>query len=60
MNLPIGLLRALSDMAAVIAEPEKRKVFVARELTKKFETHFLGSVLEAVAWVASDDNNSRG
>ena len=57
---PHRIAACLTDMAAVIAEPNKRKVFVARELTKKFETHFLGSLLEAVAWVASDDNNSRG
>ncbi len=35
-------------------------MFVARELTKKFESHFLGSLLEAASWVASDENNSRG
>ena len=57
---PHRIAACLTDMAAVIAEPNKRKVFVARELTKKFETHFLGSLLDAVAWVAIDDNNSRG
>ena len=57
---PHRIIACLNDMAAVIAEPDKRKVFVARELTKKFESHFLGSVLEAASWVASDENNSRG
>ncbi|MDA0804051.1 MAG: 16S rRNA (cytidine(1402)-2'-O)-methyltransferase [Proteobacteria bacterium] len=57
---PHRIIACLNDMAAVIAEPDKRKVFVARELTKKFESHFLGSVLEAASWIASDENNSRG
>ncbi len=57
---PHRIVACLNDMAAVIAEPDKRKVFVARELTKKFESHFLGSLLEAASWVASDENNSRG
>ena len=57
---PHRIVACLNDMAAVIAEPNKRKVFVARELTKKFESHFLGSLLEAASWVASDENNSRG
>ena len=57
---PHRIVACLNDMAAVIAEPNKRKVFVARELTKKFESHFLGSISEAANWVASDENNSRG
>ena len=57
---PHRIVACLNDMAEVIAEPNKRKVFVARELTKKFESHFLGSLLEAASWVASDENNSRG
>lgn len=57
---PHRIVACLNDMAAVIAEPDKRKVFVARELTKKFESHFLGSISEAANWVASDENNSRG
>ncbi len=57
---PHRIVACLNDMATVIAEPDKRKVFVARELTKKFESHFLGSLLEAASWVASDENNSRG
>ncbi|MBL6803740.1 MAG: 16S rRNA (cytidine(1402)-2'-O)-methyltransferase [Pseudomonadales bacterium] len=57
---PHRIIACLNDMAAVIDEPDKRKVFVARELTKKFESHFLGSVLEAASWIASDENNSRG
>ena len=57
---PHRIIACLNDMTAVIAEPDKRKVFVARELTKKFESHFLGSVLEAASWIASDENNSRG
>ena len=57
---PHRIVACLNDMATVIAEPDKRKVFVARELTKKFESHFLGSISEAANWVASDENNSRG
>ena len=40
--------------------PVSKQVFVARELTKKFETHFLGSASECLQWVESDKNQQKG
>ena len=37
-----------------------RKVFIGRELTKKFEQHFFGELAAAVNWLAADSNHSRG
>lgn len=39
---------------------ERRQVFVAREITKKFESHFLGSGVDVLAWLQADSNNQRG
>jgi 16S rRNA (cytidine1402-2'-O)-methyltransferase len=38
----------------------RRQVFVAREVTKKFESHFLGFGSDALAWLQADSNNQRG
>ena len=37
---------------------QTRRVFLVRELTKRYENHFYGEVASALAWV--DENNSRG
>tara|TARA_E500000178_G_scaffold340309_1_gene382861 strand:+ start:491 stop:1432 length:942 start_codon:yes stop_codon:yes gene_type:complete len=37
-----------------------RKVFIGRELTKRFEQHFSGELAAAVHWLAADSNHSRG
>lgn len=39
---------------------EQRQVFVAREITKKFESHFLGSGVDVLAWLQADSDNQRG
>lgn len=39
---------------------EQRQVFVAREITKKFESHFLGAGIDVLAWLQADSNNQRG
>lgn len=57
---PHRIAACLQDMATTLEDSTRRRVFVARELTKKFESHFLGSLQEAVAWIAADENNSRG
>lgn len=57
---PHRIAASLGDIAAVFSATPERRIFVARELTKKFESHFLGSVVEAAAWVAADENNARG
>ncbi len=57
---PHRIAASLADMASVLTDSSSRRIFIARELTKKFESHFLGSVDESIAWVQADDNNSRG
>ena len=37
-----------------------RKVFLGRELTKKFEQHFCGTLASALTWLAEDENNMKG
>lgn len=37
---------------------QSRKVFLVRELTKRYENHFYGEMESALAWV--DEDNSRG
>ena len=39
---------------------QNRRLFVGRELTKKFETHFWGSPEQSLLWLESDENNQRG
>lgn len=48
----------LASVVAVFGE--SRQVFVGRELTKKFESHFLGSSADVLAWLQADSNNQRG
>ncbi|MED5411374.1 MAG: 16S rRNA (cytidine(1402)-2'-O)-methyltransferase [Pseudomonadota bacterium] len=52
------ILDCLRDMEEIF--PVSKQVFVARELTKKFETHFLGSASECLQWVESDKNQQKG
>jgi 16S rRNA (cytidine1402-2'-O)-methyltransferase len=46
--------------ALVSALGPERRLVVARELTKRFESIYRGSLGEAGAWLASDANHSRG
>lgn len=55
---PHRIAEVLQDMLTVFGA--QRQFFLAREMTKKFETHFYGSLAEAVAWLTADANNSRG
>lgn len=38
----------------------RRQVFVGRELTKLFESHFFGALDECSGWLRGDDNERRG
>ena len=40
--------------------PEARQVFIAREISKKFESHFLGSVIESLDWLNAKPHNKKG
>lgn len=39
---------------------DDRQVFVGRELTKQFESHFRGTLAAALQWADADSNNRRG
>lgn len=52
------IVESLSDMA--LAFGQQRLLFVARELTKRFETHYLGSAQECVEWLVADSNQQKG
>ena len=49
---PHRLMQELEDIASVIGNDTK--VFIGRELTKKFETHYRGTVLEVMAQVKNE------
>ncbi|MFT4862124.1 MAG: 16S rRNA (cytidine1402-2'-O)-methyltransferase [Pseudohongiellaceae bacterium] len=55
---PHRIVAALESFVKVFGED--RLVFLGREITKKFESHFYGSVAEAAEWLNSDSDNQRG
>lgn len=54
---PHRIVASLSDMAKLFPE---RKIMLAREITKTFETFLTGTVAEIQAALAQDENQSRG
>ncbi|UJJ32487.1 16S rRNA (cytidine(1402)-2'-O)-methyltransferase [Halopseudomonas maritima] len=55
---PHRLLECLQDMQQVLGA--ERRVLLARELTKTFETLHAAPLAELVAWVAADSDQQRG
>jgi len=55
---PHRILQSVIDMQQVFGND--RQMFIARELTKKFETQFLGSVSACAEWLEADDNQQKG
>lgn len=55
---PHRILETLEAMQTVFGD--ERRVVIARELTKKFETIQSGTLAEIVAWVKNDSNQQRG
>ncbi len=55
---PHRIVAALTSFGKVFGED--RLVFLGREITKKFESHFYGSVAEASEWLNLDSDNQRG
>lgn len=55
---PHRILECITDMIEIF--DEKRKITIARELTKLFETIFCGTLGEALAWLQADINQQRG
>lgn len=48
----------ISSVGAVLGF--QRQVFIAREITKKFEAHFSGNAAEVLSWLQDHDDNQRG
>jgi 16S rRNA (cytidine1402-2'-O)-methyltransferase len=57
---PHRVLECVEDLAAGLARPESRRIVVARELTKLFETVYGCPLCEAVDWFNADPNRLRG
>jgi len=52
------IMESLMDMRA--AFEEQRLIFIGRELTKRFESHFLGTAAACVEWLGGDANQQKG
>ncbi len=52
------IANSLQDMISAFGAG--RKIFIARELTKRFESHFLGSAEQCVQWLEQDGNQQKG
>ena len=55
---PHRIVDCLNDMSAII--PSSREVFIAREMSKKFETHYLGSAEKCFRWINADTYQQKG
>lgn len=55
---PHRILECVTDMIEVFGG--LRKITIARELTKLFETIFCGTLEETLAWLQADTNQQRG
>ena len=52
------IVDSLQDLVSVL--PSSRQLFIAREISKKFETHFLGSAAECLQWITADSQQQKG
>lgn len=52
------VLDCVDDLIAVLGE--KRRIFIAREMTKQFESHFPGNLNQAASWLRADPNHLKG
>jgi len=52
------ILSSIEDMQTVFGAD--RILFVGRELTKKFESHFRGSIADCLIWLQKDENARKG
>jgi 16S rRNA (cytidine1402-2'-O)-methyltransferase len=52
------IMESLMDMGA--AFEEQRLIFIGRELTKRFESHFLGTAAACVEWLDGNANQTKG
>lgn len=52
------IVDSVTDMSVVFGS--ERLIFIARELTKRFESHFLGTASACVEWLGADANQQKG
>lgn len=52
------IMESLMDMG--MAFEEQRLIFIGRELTKRFESHFLGTAAACIEWLGGDANQQKG
>lgn len=52
------ILATVSDLLEILGP--KRELFIGREMTKRFETHFQGDLAAALAWLQADANQQKG
>ncbi len=52
------IMESVVDMRE--AFEEQRLLFIGRELTKRFESHFLGTAAACIDWLSSDSNQQKG
>lgn len=55
---PHRIVASVEDMGKAFGAD--RQMFIARELSKKFEDHFLGAIGECIEWLQQDSNNQKG
>lgn len=55
---PHRIVVSVEDMGEAFGKD--RQMFIARELTKKFEAHFLGCIADCLEWLEQDSNNQKG
>jgi len=55
---PHRVLESIKDMKLILGN--KRKIFMAREMTKLFETYFSGTIGELIQFIEKDPSNTRG
>ncbi len=55
---PHRIVESIADMQQIFGS--SRWVFVAREISKKFETHCLGTTTDCLAWLQQDSNQRKG
>ncbi len=55
---PHRIADCLQDMTRIFGG--QRMIFLAREMTKRFEEHYLGGLEQCEQWLAEDANRSRG
>ncbi len=52
------IVSSITDMQTAFGAD--RRVFVGRELTKKFESHFNGNIADCLRWLCADENQQKG